>query len=357
MSYEVCFQFCRTVPDMHNFGIHNGRDCYCAPYFKPMESDSSQCDAVCEGSPTQMCGGKVKSTIFSMHMCANLDAELKQAGAKASELIAALARTVATMKDLATDMQTAAAGWQGVLGSLGDPHVSDLMQAAKEHAGELDTLLAKKAEIVHGLVRANSEAEGLANTSLVDATVAAKAEALTSTMEKLSADAEDAMKQITVVIEQTSPVGSSGASKQYYPLMYFVDKAHQDAPATCTGSPAAKPLANITLDGCAWACDREVEMCVGFAFFSDSPSLCFLFQKFTDATYYTACSSGNSSSAASESFLQARAQTQNATDLPVTMCMAKLSKFEGTSIKPDPNGKCAGCLKTATPAARCPKAP
>ena len=25
---------------------------------KAMESDSSDCDATCEGSPTQMCGGK-----------------------------------------------------------------------------------------------------------------------------------------------------------------------------------------------------------------------------------------------------------------------------------------------------------
>merc|ERR1719446_1059793 len=63
MTHEVCFAFCRTVPDMLYFGITNGRSCYCAPYFKPEASDSSECDATCEGKPTQMCGGKTKSSV------------------------------------------------------------------------------------------------------------------------------------------------------------------------------------------------------------------------------------------------------------------------------------------------------
>merc|ERR1719379_3166515 len=69
MTQKVCFEFCRTVPDMLFFGITNGRDCYCEPYYKPMESDSSECDAVCEGDTTLMCGGKKKSSIFGMHFC------------------------------------------------------------------------------------------------------------------------------------------------------------------------------------------------------------------------------------------------------------------------------------------------
>merc|ERR1719316_1800921 len=49
MTPDVCFKFCRTVPDMIFFGLSLGRDCYCAPYFKAMAGDSSDCDAVCEG--------------------------------------------------------------------------------------------------------------------------------------------------------------------------------------------------------------------------------------------------------------------------------------------------------------------
>merc|ERR1719218_276188 len=52
MTQKVCFEFCRTVPNMGFFGIVNGRGCYCTPYFQPMASDSTQCDAVCEGEKT-----------------------------------------------------------------------------------------------------------------------------------------------------------------------------------------------------------------------------------------------------------------------------------------------------------------
>merc|ERR1719291_33470 len=60
MTQKVCFEFCRTVPEMLFFGIVNGRNCYCAPYFKPMAGDSSHCDATCEGAPGAMCGGKTR---------------------------------------------------------------------------------------------------------------------------------------------------------------------------------------------------------------------------------------------------------------------------------------------------------
>merc|ERR1719359_488481 len=52
MTPEVCFNFCRTVPDALFFGISEGRNCYCTPYFKREAGDSSQCDAVCEGEPS-----------------------------------------------------------------------------------------------------------------------------------------------------------------------------------------------------------------------------------------------------------------------------------------------------------------
>merc|ERR1719163_2242137 len=45
---EVCYEFCRTVPDAGFFGLAYGRQCYCTPYFKAEAGDSSQCDAVCE---------------------------------------------------------------------------------------------------------------------------------------------------------------------------------------------------------------------------------------------------------------------------------------------------------------------
>merc|ERR1719194_94505 len=90
MTPTVCFEFCRTVPNMGFFGIVNGRGCYCTPYFTPMESDSSQCDAVCEGDKTQMCGGKSKSWLFAMHMCDSTADDLSTSTGKASSMKASM---------------------------------------------------------------------------------------------------------------------------------------------------------------------------------------------------------------------------------------------------------------------------
>merc|ERR1719245_1686315 len=104
MTPEVCFSFCRTVPDMPFFGIHNGRDCYCAPYFKPMASDSSDCDAPCDGNPAQICGGKTKSSIYSMHSCSTTEKDMTDASATATEMETTLKDSSKTVTDLGKEM-------------------------------------------------------------------------------------------------------------------------------------------------------------------------------------------------------------------------------------------------------------
>merc|ERR1719199_2177403 len=116
MTQKICFEFCRTVPDMGFFGIVNGRSCYCTPYYKPMESDSSQCDSVCEGDSTVMCGGKSKSTVFAMHMCASTEADLKQSSGKASALKSTMDAKVSRAKGLSADMQKGAEALQKSFG-------------------------------------------------------------------------------------------------------------------------------------------------------------------------------------------------------------------------------------------------
>merc|ERR1719299_43421 len=34
MTPKVCFEFCRTMPDMQFFGLIYGRECYCSHYYK-----------------------------------------------------------------------------------------------------------------------------------------------------------------------------------------------------------------------------------------------------------------------------------------------------------------------------------
>merc|ERR1719265_2304549 len=85
MTPTICFEFCRTLPDMVYFGISNGQQCYCAPYFQPKPGDESKCNVPCPGDNTLMCGNKKgKSSIFEMHLCDDIAQDLETAltGAK-----------------------------------------------------------------------------------------------------------------------------------------------------------------------------------------------------------------------------------------------------------------------------------
>jgi len=137
MTQKKCFEFCRTVPNMGFFGIVNGRGCYCTPYFTPMESDSSQCDATCEGDNTIMCGGKSKSSIFAMHMCDSTMEDLAVRDGNAKKLSAAFDLQVKAAKSDSGDMQKAAADLQKRFGAVGDSGATGLLQNAKVFAGEL----------------------------------------------------------------------------------------------------------------------------------------------------------------------------------------------------------------------------
>merc|ERR1719198_883036 len=109
------------------------------------------------------------------------------------------------------------------------------------------------------------------------------------TIESTLAEAVVSLKALEEVIAtaQPGPV-SEGAAKQYYPLMYFVEKKYEDVPQTCSGEPVDKPIGGLSMDGCASACDAEVHTCAGFAYFDtgdDEDTLCFLFSNFKSATY------------------------------------------------------------------------
>jgi len=72
---RVCFDFCRTVPDMLFFGLLEGRTCYCTPYFTKAPGDGV-CDLPCDGDSSKTCGGKTMMNIYEMHMCADTAEEL-----------------------------------------------------------------------------------------------------------------------------------------------------------------------------------------------------------------------------------------------------------------------------------------
>jgi len=86
MTPSICFEFCRTVPDMLHFGLTAGRDCYCAPYFMQGPGDGV-CDAGCEGDSAVTCGNTAgMSDVYEMHSCNDVIADAKDASAAAKDV-------------------------------------------------------------------------------------------------------------------------------------------------------------------------------------------------------------------------------------------------------------------------------
>lgn len=81
MTPQVCFAFCRRMEQGYTFfGLRNGRDCYCTPYYKAKAGNEGEmCTAPCDGDSNQMCGGENKSLIFEMHSCKNAEIDKKTA--------------------------------------------------------------------------------------------------------------------------------------------------------------------------------------------------------------------------------------------------------------------------------------
>jgi len=347
MSHQVCFNFCRTVKDMGFFGIHNGRDCYCEPYFNAMESDSSDCDAVCEGSPGQMCGGKVKSSVFGMHSCMNKAEKMSDLSGSAAAVQDTLEDGLETIDEVAGELQTSATTWQKIAGNVGDPEASNLMQSAKVFAGELEAFHKEESKKVAALKDAKTTATALAGADLAKFDTAAKADTAIEDLKKAIAEGEDAAEatEEMVKLSNLESEDAEGKSKLYRGLMYFVDKELAEAPTTCNGEAVKKPMAMLSEDECAAACEANFQRCVAYSFYTPG-DLCFMFSKLKTATVYTGCSAG------AASFLQASKKGS------FPECKLRLSSYEGTSISPDSDtakaGKCPNCLKELTKREKCP---
>lgn len=81
MSSEVCYEFCRSKPGMLFFATYEGRKCYCAAYLtlSAGTGGQGQCEEVCEGRPTEMCGGMHKVSAYEMHRCGDTAEDAEEA--------------------------------------------------------------------------------------------------------------------------------------------------------------------------------------------------------------------------------------------------------------------------------------
>jgi hypothetical protein len=86
MTPSVCFEFCRTVPDMLHFGLTRGRECYCTPYFMQGTGDGV-CDAGCAGDSSITCGNTAgMADIYEMHACNDVLEDAKATFDAASDI-------------------------------------------------------------------------------------------------------------------------------------------------------------------------------------------------------------------------------------------------------------------------------
>jgi len=339
MSHEVCFSFCRTVQDMGFFGIANGRDCYCTPYYRSVEGDDSMCDAVCEGGPGTVCGGKTKSSIFSMHSCTTTGPELSASKTAMINTMTPIGMEIGMVEKASSNMQTVASNYQSMFGAAADPVAAGLMQTALVEAGRLEqeSVSAKRAaQAMQDLETKVNGFLGNGSPDFTDAGVLSQAQALDAQMNKAVTEGKSILSNLKQDYDKVAPAQMVNASLQYYPVMYFVDKSYENAPSTCGGTAVSAPKIG-SQEACASACNAAVHTCVGFSWFIHTgpnlEGLCFLMSKLESTTFYTKCPGVG--------------PTQS------VRCYAKFSKFNGATLKPDASGKCDLCLKAANRADRC----
>jgi len=268
-----------------------------------------------------------------MHMCASTGDDLKEVAGRASMLEDAMKSHYGQLDQASEKFQKGGEYLQKVFGAVGDSGATGLAQEAKVFAGEVQKSLKVTKTVAKSLVANVESAQKLSD--FTDPAVVTKAERLMEDMEIGIAEGEAADAKMEKLIELASEDPSDAALKQYYPMMYFVDKKYQDKPSTCSGDLAFKPV-YTSEKGCAAACDKAIHECVAYQYFNcpKADGMCFLFSKLKAATYYTGCG-------LRPPFMSS--------------CMAKLSKFEGTTLKVDKSGKTDFGLKKLTKADRCYK--
>jgi len=329
ITHTVCFKFCRTIPLMSFFGIIHGRDCYCTPFFHEISGDSSECDAQCNGDSSAICGGKTKSSMFSMHACADTAVELRAVADTGKQVSKSAIQLAKDTKALAQNMQKAASETEALFTKAGDPAASELLQFTKAYAGKLLHAAEVTLKAAMVLDQGAIGAEGMKNSS---AKIAAVEKVIGAFEEDIANGKEEAVKLRHSYHLATRGNGKGTNGDQYYPLMYFVDKQHKDVPTTCAGDVDKHGILAASKDDCAAACSSEAQTCVGFSYYKGG--VCLLISKFKSLTYYTKCGGEIKHKA-------------------TTACYAKLARFDGVSLKPDGSGKCDVCLDQAIEARRC----
>jgi len=283
MTPRVCFNFCRTVPDMLFFGLANGRDCYCTPYYTKAPGDGV-CDLPCDGDSSKTCGGKTMMNVYEMHMCANTEEDMGKSLAIANDVHTQSERLSDYGFWAAHQLERTATKLAYVSNEGGDMTTHDYAQQVKEYAGKIlhaaeDTwacnqLLMRFILTGHGMIGNDFSIPDNIYAAEQNNRDAEKQAAECKEIAKVSNDLNTAV--FPKILEEDL---KTGGSRLFEPIMNSVnrwDKLETEdittaagAQTTCGGALAAKPMMGLSVSECAEACNMNAPMsaddfCVAF---------------------------------------------------------------------------------------------
>merc|ERR1719408_186389 len=185
---------------------------------------------------------------------------------------------------LSKDLQSGGELLQKAFGQVGDSRATGLAQAMKVFAGKVEHKAEDADAAAKKLGDLAKDASGLKD--FTDPATVTKAERIMEDIDESVAAGEEVTDDLDKLIALADHADvKAGAAKQYYPVMYFVDKEFDDVPSTCTGDVVAEPLVG-SVDACASACDANIHECVGFQFFKKGDTgVCALLSNFKTGSY------------------------------------------------------------------------
>jgi hypothetical protein len=370
MTPIVCFEFCRTLPDMVFFGINNGDLCYCMPYYKPGPGDNKQCDVPCAGDSTQMCGNGKKSSVFEMHLCAETGAKLGESMTAAKQALDFYFEEAVMSNVIASQMTRSGIALEKLGGDSGAMEASQNGKSAQIKSGKLSQAYQPTYDAYKELLEAYKDALGLKGSSFGTAADVNMADYSMRVMKKTitpvlggAAFMHDQVKLAYPLIDTQTfgddpdandPVAmklaqGKDASYDFRPASYAWDKAFVSPQSSCTGPAIGAPLVGLGIKDCARVCEATThpEVCKAFAFYQIVESepfegkglsdLCFMFSDIkklkTFACTETELLQGNATAAAQGLRGGASAKNKKATARGRATCMVSMSQV-ATGYKP-----------------------
>jgi len=291
MTPQVCFEFCRTMPDMQFFGLIYGRECYCEHYYKKTTGEGT-CDLPCEGEASSICGGKQLSSIYQMHACeGGLAADM-------ADLSSEVDTTIDTLTSAHDDVDAIGAAMQSSaekLESYAEGCASSLNQAAKVAAGPLIHAADDCLELSEEMSSASSDYDGL-GLALEGSLSFDDRKAVEEYMEKAKSQidaAEQAIAAAKELADESSPEVAE-YDPTFVPVMRQITPEMAPKMSVCNGAMTGLPKVGLSLLECADACDMEApkaseEYCMYYQYFEfagEEQPLCFLFSEITEVTTF-----------------------------------------------------------------------